>query len=93
MGRQPSPVIAVALLGLLTACASLPTDYPPPPHSATMEPDPGTSLGQLAARFAEPHGPDVSGYAAIDAAEVCWEDGYHRDMHSQALLRRIALAV
>ncbi len=56
----------VAALCLVTACASLPTDYPPPPESVTLEPDPETGIGRLAAEFAHRHGAGVSGYAAID---------------------------
>jgi putative cardiolipin synthase len=56
----------IATLCLVTACASLPDDYPPPPQSVTLEPDPTTSLGRLAASFAGRHGDGVSGYAAVD---------------------------
>jgi putative cardiolipin synthase len=52
---------------LLAACASLPDDYPPPPHSVALEPDPSTRLGRIEARFAETHGGDVSGFASLDA--------------------------
>ncbi|MBD3852042.1 MAG: phospholipase D family protein, partial [Acidobacteria bacterium] len=41
-------------------------DYPPPPHSVTLEPDPATSLGQLTAEFSRRHGTGISGYAAVD---------------------------
>ena len=56
-----------AIMFLFAACASLPTDYPPPPHSVTLEPDPTTSIGRLASDFAERKGDEVSGYAAVDA--------------------------
>jgi putative cardiolipin synthase len=55
-----------AALWLATACTSLPTDYPPPPHSVTLEPDPTTSLGRHAADFARRHDTGISGYAAVD---------------------------
>jgi len=61
--RTVGPVI----VSLLAACASLPTDYPPPPRSVTLEPDPTTSLGRLASDFAGREGDGVSGYSAIDA--------------------------
>jgi len=56
-----------AIMFLFAACASLPTDYPPPPHSVTLETDPTTSIGRLASDFAERKGDEVSGYAAVDA--------------------------
>ena len=55
-----------ALLLLATACASLPSDYPPPPHTVALAPDPTTVLGRHVADFAALHGSDVSGYAPID---------------------------
>jgi putative cardiolipin synthase len=51
---------------LATACASLPSDYPPPPHAVALAPDPTTVLGRHVADFAARHGSDVSGYAPID---------------------------
>jgi putative cardiolipin synthase len=66
VGRELTSVIAVTLLCLMTGCASLPTDYPPPPHSVTPEPDPSTTLGRLAADFTRSHGSDVSGFATVD---------------------------
>jgi putative cardiolipin synthase len=59
-------VIIGAVLCFLTACASLPTDYPPPPHSDSLAPDPSTQLGGLATGFAHDHGDGVSGYAVVD---------------------------
>ena len=66
MGRELSSVFSVMALCLLTACASLPTDYPPPPHTVALEPDPSTKIGQLAEEFSRRHGTTVSGYAAVD---------------------------
>jgi putative cardiolipin synthase len=57
----------VTVLCFVTACASLPSDYPPPPLSVALEPDPSTGLGGHVAEFNDRHGPGVSGYAAIDA--------------------------
>jgi putative cardiolipin synthase len=51
---------------MATACASLPSDYPPPPESVALEPAAETSLGRLTAEFNRLHGTEVSGYAAID---------------------------
>ena len=51
---------------LASACASLPTDYPPPPPSAALEPDSTIRLGQFAAEFVHRQGSEVSGYALID---------------------------
>ena len=59
--------IAPIFLLLTAACASLPSDYPPSPHSVTLEPDPTTSLGRHAADFARRHDAEVSGYSAVDA--------------------------
>jgi len=59
--------VGLALVLQTTACASLPSDYPPPPKTVALEPDPTTVLGRHVADFAGRHGPDVSGYAAIDA--------------------------
>ena len=59
--------IGPAIVFLFAACASLPTDYPPPPHSVTLEPDPTTSIGRLASDFAGREGHEVSGYAPVDA--------------------------
>ncbi len=56
-----------ALVLLATACASLPSDYPPPPHTVALAPDPTTVLGRHVADFAGRHGSDVSGYFPIDA--------------------------
>jgi putative cardiolipin synthase len=64
--RQRSTGILGAILCLVTACASLPTGYPPPSHSETLAPDATTALGRLAAKFTEAHGPGVSGFAAVD---------------------------
>ena len=61
-----SRLIGSALLLLATACASLPSDYPPPPHTVALAPDPTTVLGRHVADFAGRHGADVSGYAPID---------------------------
>ena len=55
-----------ALVFLAAACASLPTDYPPPPKTVTPEPDPSTTIGRLAAEFTQRHGAGISGYAAVD---------------------------
>jgi len=66
MVRNSILVTVAAALWLAAACASLPTDYPPPPRSETLAPDPATRLGGLAAEFARRHGSRVSGYAAID---------------------------
>lgn len=66
MARSSALIIVAATLGLVTACASLPTDYPPAPHSTSLEPDPSTKLGGIAAGYARDHGEDVSGYAAVD---------------------------
>jgi putative cardiolipin synthase len=52
---------------LATACASLPSDYPPPPKVVALAPDPGTALGRHVADFAGRHGSDVSGYLPIDS--------------------------
>jgi len=54
------------VLLLVAACASLPSDFPPPPHSVALEPDPTTKLGQFASDFARRHADGVSGYAAVD---------------------------
>ena len=56
-----------ALVLLAVGCASLPSDYPPPPHTVALAPDPSTVLGQHVADFAGRHGSDVSGYFPIDA--------------------------
>ena len=61
-----SRLIGSALLLVATACASLPSDYPPPPDTVALAPDPGTALGRHVADFAGRHGSDVSGYAPID---------------------------
>ena len=66
MVRNSILMTVAAALWLATACTSLPTDYPPPPHSATLEPDPATTLGQLAAEFSRRHDTGISGYAAVD---------------------------
>ncbi len=60
-------VIIAALLLALGACASLPEDYPPPPKTVALVPDPTTRLALVEARFAERHGDHVSGFAALDA--------------------------
>lgn len=67
MGRETALAITAATLCLVTACASLPTDYPPPPHSETYAPDPTTSLGRHAAELTARVGAGVSGFAAVDA--------------------------
>jgi putative cardiolipin synthase len=67
VGRRVGPRIAALSLCLVTACASLPTDYPPPPPSVTLEPDPTTGLGRLVSDFAGREGDGVSGFAAVDA--------------------------
>jgi len=67
MVRNSILMSVVAALWLATACSSLPTDYPPPPHSVTLEPDPTTSLGRHAADFARRHDAGASGYSAVDA--------------------------
>ena len=66
MVRNSLLMTVAAALWLVTACASLPTDYPPPPHSATLEPDPATTLGQLTVEFSRRHDTGISGYAAVD---------------------------
>ena len=60
-------LLGSALLVLSTACASLPSDYPPPPHTVALAPDPTTVLGRHVADFAGRHGSGVSGYVPIDA--------------------------
>jgi len=55
-----------ALVLLAVGCASLPSDYPPPPHTVALAPDPTTTLGRHVADFAGRHGSGVSGYAPID---------------------------
>jgi putative cardiolipin synthase len=67
MRRELSSVIALLMLCLVTGCASLPTNYPPPPHSVALEPDPTTPLGRHAADVDRRHGTGVSGFAAVDA--------------------------
>ena len=66
MGRGLISLIGVVLLCLVTACASLPTNYSPPPHSETLTPDPTTTLGKLTAEFSNRHSTGASGYAAVD---------------------------
>jgi putative cardiolipin synthase len=66
MRRELPSGIALVVLCLVTACASLPTDYPEPPHSVALEADASTSLGRLAADFTGRHEAGVSGYAAVD---------------------------
>jgi len=56
-----------AMVVLTAACATLPTDYPPPPETRTLEPDGSTTLGRNAAGFARISGFGVSGFAPIDA--------------------------
>jgi putative cardiolipin synthase len=58
--------LASVLVFLSVACASLPSDYPPPPQSAALAPDPTTSLASYAAKFARLHGSGASGFAAVD---------------------------
>jgi cardiolipin synthase C len=55
------------MIVLTAACATLPTDYPPSPHSVALEPDPATTIGRSATRFTDRHGDGVSGFAPIDA--------------------------
>ncbi|MEE4273568.1 MAG: phospholipase D-like domain-containing protein, partial [Thermoanaerobaculales bacterium] len=62
-----SRLIGSALLLVATACASLPSEYPPPPDTVALAPDPGTALGRHVADFAARHGSDVSGYSPLDA--------------------------
>jgi len=64
--RLPSIAVVMSMV-LLAACASLPDDYPPPPHTVALEPDPSTRLADVEARFADRHGSDVSGFAPLDA--------------------------
>ena len=64
MGRLRS--IGTAFVLVTAACASLPSDYPPPQPSVALEPDAATDLGRLGADFGRRHGAGVSGYAAID---------------------------
>jgi putative cardiolipin synthase len=64
--RGAVPVAGAVTLCIVTACASLPEDYPPPPHSVTLEPDPSTSLGRIATGFTDVHGVGDSGFAAVD---------------------------
>jgi putative cardiolipin synthase len=51
---------------LATACASLPSDYPIPPPTAAMEPDPSTALGGYVAAFTGRYGEGASGFAPLD---------------------------
>ena len=67
MRRRLAHCVTAAALCLVSGCASLPSDYPHPPPTVALEPDPTTSLGRHAAEFADRHGPGLSGYAAIDA--------------------------
>ena len=64
MGRVRS--IGTAFVLVTAACASLPSDYPPPPQSVAFEPDATTSLGGYAAEFVRRHGDGTSGFAAVD---------------------------
>jgi putative cardiolipin synthase len=66
MRRELSRACAVACLILASGCASLPDDYPPPPHSVALEPDPDTTIGRLATEMVDRHGPHVSGYVPVD---------------------------
>jgi putative cardiolipin synthase len=54
------------LVLLAAACATLPTDYPPPPPSVALEPDPATIIGRSATRFSDRNGAGTSGYLPID---------------------------
>jgi len=65
--RHRCSVFIAALVLALGACASLPDDYPPPPRTVALEPDPSTRLARFEARFADQHGDEVSGFAAVDA--------------------------
>jgi len=67
-------VALLTVVAALTGCASLPDDYPLPPRTVALEPDASTRLGRLEARFADLHGDDVSGFAALDAnaAGLTW---------------------
>jgi len=67
MKRHLTSTSTAIVLCLVTACASLPTGYPPAPHSVSLEPDPETGLGRLVTEFTDRHGAGSSGYAAIDA--------------------------
>ncbi|MEJ2581579.1 MAG: phospholipase D family protein, partial [Acidobacteriota bacterium] len=69
-----APVLALGV----AACASLPSDYPPPQKSVALEPDATTSLGAYAADFASRHGSRASGFAAVD-------------LNSDGLLWRLAM--
>jgi putative cardiolipin synthase len=62
-----APFVVVTALCLVGGCASLPDDYPPPPHTVALEPDPETSLGRHAVEFTDRHGTGLSGYAPVDA--------------------------
>jgi len=68
MRRSLDWLVTVSMAALLLAagCASMPSGYPPPPHTVALKPDPTTFLGGLAADFARGHGEGVSGYAAVD---------------------------
>jgi len=59
-------LISIPFAVLLAACASLPTDYPSPPQTVTLEPDPSTTIGQLAEELAHRDGAGISGYAVVD---------------------------
>ncbi len=60
--RSLGPAVVV----LTAACATLPTDYPPPPPSVALEPDPATTIGRTATRFSDRNGAGTSGYLPID---------------------------
>ena len=65
--RGAAPVqLAITVLVFASACASLPTDFPPPVPSNALEADPLTRLGRFEAEFVETHGPGVSGFEPID---------------------------
>ena len=66
MAREMPIWIVAAMLGIVAACASLPTDYPPAPPSVALEPDPGSTLGRLATEFSSRHDTGLSGYAPVD---------------------------
>ncbi len=66
MSGDGARLLGIVLVIITSACASLPTDYPPPEPSTALEPDPSTRLGRFEAAFARKHGPDVSGFEPID---------------------------
>lgn len=65
--RELRRMTTLVALTLVTACASLPTDYPKPAPGFALAPDPDTTLGRYASDFEARHGAGVSGFAAVDA--------------------------